>query len=246
VPFFLAQVDDRDGHLVTKQSLGCPECFDPPFLKGERPSDSYTPAAYTMIVPKKDDIIDVVYWTFYPYNLGKSVCVGIWSRLWNGCLGAYKTFGNHVGDWEHVTVRFINLEPKLIYLSAHSFGSTLPWKDPSLQYSGDHPVIYSAKGSHGLYGQPGNFTYRNLPNGDWLYDSMGAGVAWDTWNNIHPMVFVKGAPYIDDFSWLSYAGDWGNPKAGCGIYEKISNECLLNNGPSGPAFKGAVLGDDLD
>ena len=76
VPFFLAQVDNREGRFVTKQSLGCPECYDPPFLRGEKPNGTSIPPVYTMIVPKKDTIVDVVYWMFYPYNRGKRVCVG--------------------------------------------------------------------------------------------------------------------------------------------------------------------------
>eukprot|EP00727_Mastigamoeba_balamuthi_P012105 m51a1_g7517 hypothetical protein (134) ;mRNA; r:1587-2077 len=35
--------------------------------------------------------IDLVYFTFYPYNRGKFFCGKVW--------------GNHVGDWEHIIVR---------------------------------------------------------------------------------------------------------------------------------------------
>ncbi len=37
--------------------------------------------------------VDLIYFSFFPYNLGKKA------------LG--KVFGNLVGDWEHVTVRCV-------------------------------------------------------------------------------------------------------------------------------------------
>nr|WP_253894823.1 Vps62-related protein [Corallococcus exercitus] len=61
-----------------------------------------------------------MYWNFYPYNNGKRVCIG-WYSPW-GCVGGYSTFGNHVGDWEHLTVRFIDGRPALVYLSQHADG----------------------------------------------------------------------------------------------------------------------------
>ena len=37
------------------------------------------------------EVADLVYFFYYPYNRGKEVLFTIW--------------GNHVGDWEHITVR---------------------------------------------------------------------------------------------------------------------------------------------
>lgn len=56
----------------------------------------------------------VTYWMFYPYNRGKSMCTvdmgpfGDWPipKVNNLCYGAVKEYGNHVGDWEHMTLYF--------------------------------------------------------------------------------------------------------------------------------------------
>ena len=56
----------------------------------------------------------VTYWMFYPYNKGKKVCSGnLWpigripKLLVNGtCLWEEITIGNHIGDWEHMSLFF--------------------------------------------------------------------------------------------------------------------------------------------
>ena len=56
----------------------------------------------------------VTYWMFYPFSEGKAVCVmdlgflGSWPipSLAGTCLGTFKEYGSHVGDWEHVSLYF--------------------------------------------------------------------------------------------------------------------------------------------
>lgn len=62
----------------------------------------------------REPLLHVTYWMFFPYNEGKPVCVldlgplGPWPLplLWGSCLGTYRRFGAHVGDWEHVSLFF--------------------------------------------------------------------------------------------------------------------------------------------
>ena len=71
--------------------------------------------------------MDVAYGFFSPYNYGKDTCVGLETE--NGtCRGFVKTFGNHVGDWEHVEIRFQDRRPTDIYISVHRCAN-LPTKD---------------------------------------------------------------------------------------------------------------------
>jgi hypothetical protein len=42
------------------------------FLRGQNPS-SNQPTTYTFIAPKANGVVDLYYWLFYPYNLGKKV-----------------------------------------------------------------------------------------------------------------------------------------------------------------------------
>ena len=56
----------------------------------------------------------MTYWMFYPFSEGKAVCVldlgffGSWPIPTVGgiCLGILKEYGNHVGDWEHMSLYF--------------------------------------------------------------------------------------------------------------------------------------------
>lgn len=73
------------------------------------PGRSVSPVVL-IVVEKENGIVDAFWHFFYSYNLG------------NGVFGI--RFGNHVGDWEHLVVRFIHGEPKEMYFSAHAWGSS--------------------------------------------------------------------------------------------------------------------------
>jgi hypothetical protein len=178
---------------------------------------------------------------FYPYNNGKRVCIG-WYSPW-GCVGGYSTFGNHVGDWEHATVRFVDGRPSEIYLSQHSHGQTFTFGDKRLSLVGWRPELYSAQGSHGVYADAARHIYQNLPNGDFLADDTGRGMAWDTWNGLVPFAWQAPGTYGGSLSWLNVTSRWGNPKSGCEFSEPVAGECVLNDGPTGPMSKDASRPD---
>ena len=58
-------------------------------------------------------------------------------------------FGNHVGDWEHTMVRFIDGVPDTVYYSEHSSGAA--YKYSAVEKVGDRPVSYTAVGTHANY-----------------------------------------------------------------------------------------------
>lgn len=58
---------------------------------------------------KPGGIVDAFYFYFYSFNLGNTV--------------AGWRFGNHVGDWEHTAIRFINGVPQSMFFSEHSGGA---------------------------------------------------------------------------------------------------------------------------
>ncbi|MEU6800303.1 Vps62-related protein [Streptomyces neyagawaensis] len=225
-----------DQFYVTNEPLGCDSCTNPGFLSGQRPDHDDVPA-YAEVVHRTENgratnITDIIYWTFYPYNNGKRVCIGWQSPF--GCVGGYSTFGNHVGDWEHVTIRFVGDKPYQISLSQHDGGQALVYGAEGI-LDGDQPVVYAAQGSHGLYPDAGRHTYRHLPNGDTLDDDTDAGTLWDTRKGLQ--VFSWQDKYSGDLEWLNFTGRWGNWKSGCGISEPITGECVLNDGPKGPSMK---------
>jgi hypothetical protein len=228
-------------HLVTNQALGCDSCTDPAVLDGNNPSDGSVPV-YTFIVPKPsagENVTDIAYFFWSPYNNGKRICIGAYIDGL-GCIGGYSTFGNHVGDWEHITVRFVNGLPNKVYMSQHGWGEEFVWGHSEVQMLGNHPVVYSALGSHATYPAAGRYNYRDLPNGDALIDYADAGVTWDTWNNLVIIPWQPVGSFTGDLEWLNFSGSWGNPKAGCGLVQDVSGECVLNGGPGGPMFKNAT------
>jgi len=192
------------------------------------------------------DIVDLVYFFYYPYNRGKEVAGTVWE--------------SHVGDWEHVTVRLMSgyddqsgwsLQPVQIYLSAHDFGYIYEWEDMA-KINDTHPVVYSALESHGVWLTPGRHKYGEALGAD-LVDWTSEGTAWDTWNNVE--VFDYNANQglgsstwplwmSDDFANPGTCGDpsnpacgpiyrWGNPERWCGV-----GYCELTTGPTGPVSKG--------
>ena len=248
------EVHDGVPHYVTNQSLGCDDCTDPPFLKGRNPAQSAVPM-YAEIVERTQNgqptnVTDIIYWMFYPYNRGKSVCLGVYFDnfcsfycpwpfddsccvpRFSGCGGDYKRFGNHVGDWEHVTIRFIDGVPSQVYLSQHDHGQVLSYGDPALQRSDDRIVVYSAAGSHGSYVDAARHTYESLPNGDSLNDDTSAGTLWDAANNLVTWSPQPAGSYTGSLSWLNYAGYWGNPESGCDVVGIDVGYCTLEGGPS--------------
>ena len=139
---------------------------------------------YAYYADKGGGVVDLVYFFWYPYNRGKEVVDTIW--------------GNHVGDWEHITVRLLQdmqgeLVPDQVYLSAHDFGGAYAWADIE-KFESTHPVVYAAWGSHGVWKDPGDHVYMTIGEevlgvcvtlvcAD-LTDETAPGVAWDTWTRV--------------------------------------------------------------
>ena len=96
---------------------------------------------------------DLVVWIFYPFNGPARAKVGILTIP----LGE---IGEHVGDWEHVTLRASNFSGELLrmYFSQHSAGT---WVEASqLEYlggddRGNRPVAYASLHGHALYPKAG-------------------------------------------------------------------------------------------
>ena len=70
--------------------------------------------AILVVVDKGDGIVDAFWFFFYSFNLG-NVVFNI-------------RFGNHVGDWEHVCVRFQHGIPKAVFFSEHNFGDAYSYE----------------------------------------------------------------------------------------------------------------------
>ncbi|MEU9015070.1 Vps62-related protein [Streptomyces sp. NPDC048479] len=228
---FLPHVREEDGYLVTKQPLGCDSCTDPRFLYGQRPYERDVPA-YAQILNRTQDgapttITDIFYWMFYPYNQGKEVCVGWDSPA--GCIGGTKRFGNHVGDWGHAAIRFVDNLPHQLFLSSHSGGTQYFYGDKNVELHNWQPVAYAGRGSHELYATPGRHVYHELPQGGDLADDTDQGMMWDTAAALVPYQWQPLGSYKGSLSWLNITSRWGNPESGC---LPIIDQCVLEDGPT--------------
>jgi hypothetical protein len=152
----------------------------------------------------------VQYWFFYYFNQFNDV---------------------HEGDWEGMQIAFDHADtaaealaqgPSRIALFQHAGGERADWGDQKVQKEGDHPVVYSAAGSHATFYD--NAIY--IENG-----SHGSGVGCD--NTSEPLLRTDPRPVViptaaapgSRFQWLSFLGHWGQREKG------------FNNGPQGPTTK---------
>lgn len=227
--------------LKTKTTLD-PITLKLPYFTGDL---AHAPI-YAFWVEKEYNNVDFVYFQFTPYDLGKNV------------LGT--EVGDHVGDWERVTVRmakFVDnntsyMKPVQMYYGSHAFGTTYRWDEVS-KINGTHPVAYSAEGSHGMWKDAGVHVYQELVI-DQLTDVANQGTAWDTWNNIQAFQYYPNQATGNGLgnawpTWLNK--DYSNPNGGAiwrfgnpqvGTY---FGQPLFAEGPTGPQEKGSLTSDVL-
>ncbi|MCJ1339585.1 Vacuolar protein sorting-associated protein 62 [Bachmanniomyces sp. S44760] len=185
--------------------------------------------AILVVVDKGDGIVDAFWFFFYSFNLG-NVVFNI-------------RFGNHVGDWEHVCVRFQHGIPKAVFFSEHNFGDAYSYE--AVQKIGKRPVIYSATGSHAMYAAPGTHSYI-LPFG-LLHDQTDRGPLWDPTLNAHTYTYSPSTDTLrpsnltptSPIEWFYFAGQWGDRQYPLddGRQYEFAGQFHYVSGPLGPRFK---------
>ncbi|CAG7853035.1 SubName: Full=Uncharacterized protein {ECO:0000313/EMBL:CCA75388.1} [Serendipita indica DSM 11827] len=204
------------------------------FLRGQNPSSTQT-STYVFIAPKDNGVVDLYYWIYCPYNLGKKIPVLGW-------------MGNHVGDWERITIRTVNGVATSIDYHAHDDkgSGTIPYAqapkfspsspssnpDPNNSDSNARPVAYVAQGSHGMWSSAGTFTYIDAVVLKLQDSTSDNGVYWDTQNNLVTINYPD--TYSDSLAWLNYKGSWGNKGSTNCWWYFIYKQCELVSGPNGP------------
>ncbi|MBE7180858.1 MAG: Vps62-related protein [Terriglobus roseus] len=215
----------------------------PTWLQGNAPDADGKTAGTTasvIVYEHGDGTVDAFYMYFYSYNWGGIVRIPILDIE----LGNY---GNHVGDWEHNMVRFVNGTPAWVWYSQHANGQAFSYE--ATEKSGLRPVAYSANGSHANYAIAGthDHTIPNL-NGDdegVLTDFTDQGKLWD------PLLsagFYSYAPSPETFTaydgaaatgFLYFNGKWGDqqyPDSDPRQKELFGN-AKYSGGPTGPRDK---------
>lgn len=207
--------------------------------------------AFLIVVPKENGIVDAFWFFFYSFNLGLNVFD--------------IRFGNHLGDWEHTMIRFKDGKPQEVFLSEHEWGDAYTWSAvekylPAADGSGTmigswsnatagrlaiRPVVYSAIGSHAMYGAPGLHPYI-LPFGI-LRDETDRGPIWDPRQNFQAYTYDAAADKLrasllnphSPTGWFHYAGHWGDKylRLGDPRQYRFAGQYHYVNGPTGPKFK---------
>ncbi|KAL0383662.1 UNVERIFIED_CONTAM: hypothetical protein Scaly_0653500 [Sesamum calycinum] len=200
-------------------------------------------------------------WVFCPFNGPGTLKVGMMNI-------ALSKVGQHVGDWEHFTLRISNFTGELwsIYFSQHSGGE---WVDAfDLEFiEGNKAVIYSSKNGHASFPHPGTYIQGS--------SKLGIGVRNDAARSDHIVdssrqYEIVAAEYLGDGvvkepGWLQYMREWGPtivydsrkeldkiikvfPSPVKYSMENICNKLPLEfygeEGPSGPKEKNNWIGDE--
>jgi hypothetical protein len=172
------------------------------------------PITYAHIATQPDHSgLVVQYWFFYYFNQFNDI---------------------HEGDWEGMQIAFdadtpgeaLDQGPSEIALFQHGGGERADWDDTKVQKEDEHPVVYSAAGSHATFYDDAIY----IENG-----KNGAGVGCD--NTSEPLTRTEPQPVLvpthnfrgSEYQWLSYVGHWGQREKG------------FNNGPTGPITKSQWL-----
>ncbi|KAK1422840.1 hypothetical protein QVD17_18129 [Tagetes erecta] len=219
-------------------------------------------SAYFHVKPVSGGLFtDIAIWVFYPFNGGSRAKV----KFLNVSLGK---LGEHVGDWEHVTLRISNINGELnsVFFSQHSWGK---WVSASaLEYhTGNKPMVYASLHGHASYPNPGCVLLGS--------EGTDVGVRDDTAKSdkmmdtgVRPVVIAAeylAATAVVEPPWLNYERKWGPKidydvdkelnkvksvmlwkfkKAFERLVESVPKEMLGEDGPTGPKVKNSWNGDE--
>ncbi|KAF7835894.1 Vacuolar protein sorting-associated protein 62 [Senna tora] len=213
--------------------------------------DLQSSQAYAHIKPMfGGTFTDISMWVFFPFNGPATAKLAFFIDLPLGQIG------EHVGDWEHLTLRISNFngELKRVYFSQHSKGT---WVDSSeLEFqNGNKPVAYSSFHGHAMYPRPGV-----IMQGNRAFGIKNEAMKSDKVLDLGVGLEIVGGEYLDSAitepPWLNYTRQWG-PKirydAASVIQNvekilpwnvKFPNELSGEEGPTGPKMKINWNGDE--
>lgn len=173
--------------------------------------------------------VDAFYMYFYAYNQGNTVL--------------RQELGDHIGDWEHNMIRFLNGTPQALWYSQHGNGEAFTYL--AAEKIGIRPVTYSARGSHANYAVAGTHDHTipglNLPAG-LIQDYTSKGMLWDPTLNTYFYNYVGDTQTFTSINdspigAMLFRGKWGDqqypgedprqPPPFLGFHKYVS-------GPSGP------------
>ncbi|KAK1282688.1 hypothetical protein QJS10_CPB22g01245 [Acorus calamus] len=205
---------------------------------------------------------DVAVWVFYPFNGPARAKVG----PINVGLGR---IGEHVGDWEHVTLRVSNLNGELrrVYYSEHSAGSWVEASDAEFKGEGNNVAAYASQNGHAFYPKAG--LVLQGPSGGVVgirNDAARGKYGMDTGERFSVVAAEHLGEVVVAPGWLDYRREWG-PKIDYDVDKEVGkvvrflpgkvrekveklvkglpSEVLGEEGPTGPKMKRNWDGDEI-
>ncbi|KAF2676542.1 hypothetical protein K458DRAFT_447452 [Lentithecium fluviatile CBS 122367] len=240
-PLTLANLDQLNGvgnngndvYLTSFEDVSA----HPEWLKGAKIGENSEKTGVVVVVDKGNGVVDAFYFYFFAFN-------------WGGVV-LEKQLGDHVGDWEHNMIRFINGVPKYVWFSQHANGEAYTFEALKKDSSGKRPLAHCANGSHALYATPGPHDHTipnlNLPVPFLLVDETDTGPLYDPLPCSH---FYTHNPQSSSFApihptpaaptaYLHFRGRWGDQEypAGDRRQDDLAGNKKYVGGPTGPADK---------
>ncbi|XAR63372.1 hypothetical protein NMG60_11023284 [Bertholletia excelsa] len=162
--------------------------------------------------------------------------IAIWARIFGLVDVSLGKIGEHVGDWEHLTLRVSNFNGELrsAYLSQHSKGTWVEASELEFQDGSARPVIYASVNGHALYPRPGSALQGKGGIGV-TNDTARSKKLMDTGARFQVVAADYLGPAIVEPPWLNYLGEWG---------PKLAILLLGKEGPLGPKMKRNWSGDE--
>ncbi|KAL6549793.1 hypothetical protein OROMI_020281 [Orobanche minor] len=204
---------------------------------------------------------DIQVWLFYPFNGHATAKLGLIKKISLGQIG------EHVGDWEHVTLRISNFDGVLyrVFFAEHNGGK---WVDScQLEFqNGNKFVGYSSLNGHASYDRAGLVLLGKDDVGI-RDDASKSDVVMDSGSRFSVVAAdgLSAADVVVEPPWLNYAREWGPSirydlgnevkkveKLLIGqlksefqkLVRSLPNEVLGEEGPTGPRMKHNWDGDE--
>ncbi|KAG4988153.1 hypothetical protein JHK82_030499 [Glycine max] len=148
---------------------------------------------------------DIAMWVFCPFNGPATLKIGIKSI-------PLSKVGEHVGDWEHFTLRICNFSGELysIYFSQHSGGEWVDAYDLDYIKGYNKATVYSSKCGHASYPHPGTYMQGSSKLGIGIRnDAARSNLYVDS--SVHYELVA--AEYLENDvtepQWLQFMREWG-------------------------------------
>ncbi|KAE7997890.1 hypothetical protein FH972_002483 [Carpinus fangiana] len=204
---------------------------------------------------------DIAMWVFCPFNGPVTLKVGLVNI-------ALSKIGEHVGDWEHFTLRICNFTGELwsIYFSQHSGGV---WVDAyDLEYmEGNKAIVYSSKSGHASYPHPGTYIQGSAKLGVGVRNDCAQSDFYVDSSIHYELVAAEhlGDEVVTEPFWLQFMREWGPTivydsrteldkminvlpvmlrYSVKNIFDKFPVELSGEEGPTGPKEKNNWVGDE--